>query len=65
MTAVGATTTWVLSNHDVIRHVTRYGDGNTAMGQRRARAALLLLASAQLESNDELPPDSAVWLRGS
>src|SRR5664280_615399 len=35
---VGATTTWVLSNHDVVRHVTRYGDG--AAGQRRARAAL-------------------------
>ncbi|MEE2046167.1 alpha-amylase family glycosyl hydrolase, partial [Nocardiopsis tropica] len=25
--AVGATTTWVLSNHDVTRHVTRFGGG--------------------------------------
>ncbi|CAM3936948.1 glycoside hydrolase family 13 protein [Nocardiopsis rhodophaea] len=38
--AVGATTTWVLSNHDVTRHVTRFGDG--ARGLRRARAAALL-----------------------
>ncbi len=39
--AVGAPTTWVLSNHDVPRHVTRYGAGE--QGARRARAALLLL----------------------
>ncbi|WP_425428123.1 glycoside hydrolase family 13 protein [Allonocardiopsis opalescens] len=38
---VGATTTWVLSNHDVVRHVTRYGGGET--GVRRARAALLAM----------------------
>ncbi|WP_249124633.1 glycoside hydrolase family 13 protein [Saccharopolyspora erythraea] len=38
--AVGATTTWVLGNHDVKRPVTRYGDGET--GLRRARAAALL-----------------------
>ncbi|MGW1888558.1 alpha-amylase family glycosyl hydrolase, partial [Streptomyces sp. NPDC001970] len=25
--SVGAPTTWVLSNHDVVRHTTRYGDG--------------------------------------
>ncbi|HEY5334793.1 MAG TPA: alpha-amylase family glycosyl hydrolase, partial [Mycobacteriales bacterium] len=31
---------WVLSNHDVVRHVTRYGGGK--VGRRRARAALLL-----------------------
>lgn len=53
--AVGAPSTWVLSNHDVIRHATRLsydviprqGDGigpdyeqpNTARGLRRARAA--------------------------
>jgi len=41
MTAVGAPATWVLSNHDVIRHVTRYGGGAT--GVRRARAAALLM----------------------
>jgi alpha-glucosidase len=54
---VGAPATWVLSNHDVTRHVTRYGRADTAMGRspgqhgapadlalgtRRARAALLL-----------------------
>ncbi len=38
--AVGATTTWVLSNHDVTRHVTRYGDGE--IGERGARSAVLL-----------------------
>ncbi|MCU7729103.1 glycoside hydrolase family 13 protein [Actinoplanes sp. KI2] len=41
LTAVGAPATWVLSNHDVIRHVTRYGGGAT--GVRRARAAALLM----------------------
>jgi alpha-glucosidase len=39
--AVGAPATWVLSNHDVVRHVTRYGGGET--GERRARAAALLM----------------------
>ncbi|GGJ06067.1 alpha-glucosidase [Saccharopolyspora subtropica] len=36
---VGATTTWVLGNHDVQRPVTRYGGGE--LGLRRARAAAL------------------------
>jgi alpha-glucosidase len=40
-TIVGAPTTWVLSNHDKQRHVTRYGDGE--VGLRRARAASLLM----------------------
>jgi alpha-glucosidase len=54
---VNAPATWVLSNHDVTRHVTRYGREDSAMGRsprqhgaptdlelgtRRARAALLL-----------------------
>jgi alpha-glucosidase len=54
---VGAAASWVLSNHDVPRHVTRYGRADTsfsldhrqlgartdrALGLRRARAALLL-----------------------
>jgi alpha-glucosidase len=55
---VGAPATWVLSNHDVTRHVTRYGREETAfefaaksrdippvdleLGTRRARAAALL-----------------------
>ncbi|WP_433375952.1 glycoside hydrolase family 13 protein [Actinoplanes sp. CA-142083] len=54
---VGAPTTWVLSNHDVIRHATRLGfpvggtrlhgigpddpQPDTALGLRRARAATL------------------------
>jgi alpha-glucosidase len=54
---VGAPPTWVLSNHDVTRHATRYGRADTRfvkrmheadapadleLGQRRARAAALL-----------------------
>jgi alpha-glucosidase len=57
---IGAPPTWVLSNHDVVRHVTRYGRANTghywlpdldgsdadlALGTRRARAAALLTLS--------------------
>ncbi len=38
---VGARPAWVLSNHDVTRHVTRYGGGT--LGTRRARAAALLM----------------------
>ncbi|WP_028569310.1 alpha-amylase family glycosyl hydrolase [Salinispora tropica] len=40
-TVINAPTTWVLSNHDKQRHVTRYGDGPA--GLRRARAAALLM----------------------
>jgi alpha-glucosidase len=39
--SVGAPATWVLSNHDVMRHVSRYGGGE--LGTRRARAAALLM----------------------
>ena len=57
---VGAPATWVLSNHDVTRHVTRYGRAETTfdfadrhhgveldleLGTRRARAAVLLTMS--------------------
>jgi alpha-glucosidase len=57
---VGAPATWVLSNHDVVRHVTRYGRVDTSfdmgdrrvgepsdlvLGERRARAAALLTLS--------------------
>jgi alpha-glucosidase len=38
---VGAPSTWVLSNHDVTREVTRYGGG--PLGTRRARAAAMLM----------------------
>jgi alpha-glucosidase len=43
MAEVGAPCTWVLSNHDVVRHVTRYGGG--AVGTARARAAALVQLS--------------------
>ncbi|BEL04809.1 glycoside hydrolase family 13 protein [Actinoplanes sichuanensis] len=53
---VGAPATWVLSNHDVVRHVTRYGGGE--IGLRRARAATLLMlalpGSAYLYQGEEL-----------
>jgi alpha-glucosidase len=55
VTSIGAVAPWVLSNHDVTRHLTRYGRADTsgdwqpdpgrpdlALGTRRARAALLL-----------------------
>jgi alpha-glucosidase len=38
---VDATATWVLSNHDVVRHVTRYGGG--AQGLARGKAAVLTM----------------------
>ncbi|GAA4920107.1 alpha-glucosidase [Nonomuraea thailandensis] len=50
--SVGAPTTWVLSNHDVKRHVTRYG----SLARARA-AALLTLAlpgSAYVYNGEEL-----------
>ncbi|GAA0403918.1 glycoside hydrolase family 13 protein [Microbispora corallina] len=53
---VGAPSTWVLSNHDVKRHVTRYGGGER--GLRRARAAALLMfalpGSAYVYQGEEL-----------
>ncbi|WP_408650966.1 glycoside hydrolase family 13 protein [Jatrophihabitans sp.] len=56
MSEVGAPCTWVLSNHDVVRHVTRYGGG--ALGQARGRAAVLLTLSlpgaAYIYNGDEL-----------
>ncbi|MGW1726828.1 glycoside hydrolase family 13 protein [Streptomyces sp. NPDC002306] len=41
MQAVGAPVTWVLSSHDAVRPVSRYGGG--PVGERRARAAALLM----------------------
>ena len=42
---VGAPATWVLSNHDVVRHVTRYGGGDARRRRRaRARARCCMLA---------------------
>jgi alpha-glucosidase len=37
----GDSPTWVLSNHDLVRHATRYGGG--AVGRRRALAATTML----------------------
>ncbi|GLZ80320.1 glycosidase [Actinorhabdospora filicis] len=54
--SVSASATWVLSNHDRPRHVTRYGDG--ALGLARARAATLLMlalpGSAYVYQGEEL-----------
>ncbi|MBG0832769.1 glycoside hydrolase family 13 protein [Planomonospora sp. ID67723] len=58
--AIGASPTWVLSNHDVVRHVTRYGEGlaSSTTGLARARAALLTMlalpGSAYLYQGEEL-----------
>ncbi|WP_433887823.1 glycoside hydrolase family 13 protein [Streptomyces sp. CA-111067] len=69
MGAVGAPATWVLSNHDVTRHATRFGNppgagtqlreaGDRQLGLRRARAATLLMlalpGSAYLYQGEEL-----------
>jgi alpha-glucosidase len=75
ITPVGAAPTWVLSNHDVVRHPTRYGGG--ARGLARARAATLTMlalpGSAYLYQGEELgleevdvPPESRqdpYWFR--
>ena len=53
---VGAANTWVLANHDIVRHATRFGGGR--VGQTRARAAamiqLALPGAAYLYQGDEL-----------
>jgi len=53
---VHAQPTWVLSNHDVVRHPTRYGGG--PVGLARARAATLTMlalpGSAYLYQGEEL-----------
>ncbi|WP_018545453.1 glycoside hydrolase family 13 protein [Streptomyces sp. LaPpAH-108] len=69
MRPVGAPATWVLSNHDVTRHATRFAnepglgtqirtEGDRALGLRRARAATLLMlalpGSAYLYQGEEL-----------
>jgi alpha-glucosidase len=52
----GESPTWVLSNHDLVRHATRYGGG--AVGRRRALAAtttlLALPGSPYLYQGEEL-----------
>ncbi|WP_345893855.1 alpha-amylase family glycosyl hydrolase [Nocardioides sp. TF02-7] len=55
-TVQGSPPTWVLSNHDVVRHPTRYGGG--PVGLARARAATLVMlalpGSAYLYNGEEL-----------
>jgi alpha-glucosidase len=54
--AVGASPTWVLSNHDVVRHPTRYGGGPAGLARARAAtlAMLALPGSAYLYQGEEL-----------
>ncbi|MEU3733893.1 glycoside hydrolase family 13 protein [Streptomyces sp. NPDC033538] len=69
MRQVDAPATWVLSNHDVTRHATRFANppglgtqirtpGDPALGLRRARAATLLMlalpGSAYIYQGEEL-----------
>ena len=59
MRPVGAPATWVLSNHDVVRHLTRLGTGaDREQDLRRARAATLLMlalpGSAYVYQGEEL-----------
>ena len=92
--SVGAPPTWVLSNHDVAREVSRFarvdqlhnqhqlrdlaGEVDLALGTRRARAALLLMAALPgscyvyqgeelgLPEVEDLPEDALqdpTWLR--
>ncbi|WP_372735579.1 alpha-amylase family glycosyl hydrolase, partial [Nocardioides sp.] len=53
---VHALPTWVLSNHDVTRHPTRYGGGQTGVARGRAAtlAMLALPGSAYLYQGEEL-----------
>jgi alpha-glucosidase len=56
LTEVDAAPTWVLSNHDVVRHPTRYGGGSVGLARARA-ATLTMLAlpgSAYLYQGEEL-----------
>ncbi len=73
---VGASPTWVLSNHDVVRHPTRYGGGERGLARGRATtlAMLALPGSAYLYQGEELgleqvavPPEDRqdpAWFRG-
>jgi len=53
---VGATPTWVLSNHDVDRHVTRFGEGAVGLARGRAASAMMLAlpGSAYIYAGEEL-----------
>jgi alpha-glucosidase len=53
---VRSSPTWVLSNHDVVRHPTRYGGGTVGLARGRAAtlAMLALPGSAYLYQGEEL-----------
>ncbi len=58
---VGASPTWVLSNHDVVRHPTRYGGGPAGLARARA-ATLTMLAlpgASYLYQGEELGLEQA------
>jgi glycosidase len=61
---VGAPPTWVLSNHDVDRIVSRYGRADTSFMLELYRRALRVCraASGPLDGGRR-PADTAVWLR--
>jgi alpha-glucosidase len=71
----GTTPTWVLSNHDLERHPTRFGGGEKGLRRARAATALLLAlpGSPYLYQGEELgleqtdvPPElrqDPVWFR--
>src|SRR3954453_16320565 len=56
LSEVEASPTWVLSNHDVVRHPTRYGGGPVGIARARAAtlAMLALPGSAYLYQGEEL-----------
>jgi alpha-glucosidase len=56
LSEVAAAPTWVLSNHDVVRHTTRYGGGTVGIARARAAtlAMLALPGSAYLYQGEEL-----------
>jgi alpha-glucosidase len=56
LAVVAASATWVLSNHDVVRHATRYGGGPVGVARGRAAtlAMLALPGSAYLYQGEEL-----------
>jgi alpha-glucosidase len=75
MAGVGAPCTWVLSNHDVVRQVTRYGGGSVGLARARAAALvqLSLPGAVYIYNGDELGlpnvdlPDAVlqdpIWIR--
>lgn len=56
LSEVDAAPTWVLSNHDVVRHATRYGGGPVGIARAKAAtlAMLALPGSAYLYQGEEL-----------